>query len=91
MRLITWLRRYRKPKSKAEILLREITNLERKMLKVELHMDRLEDQFWRDGGGCCPGCGMPGYSDLQSAQDRRERWMKILQAKLAKITLGICV
>jgi DNA repair exonuclease SbcCD ATPase subunit len=62
---------------------REIQSIERKILREELRMDRLSAQFWADGGVCCPSCGVPGYSELMFAQERREAWLKILREKLA--------
>jgi hypothetical protein len=72
------------PLTKTGILRREIAAIERKMHKVELQMDKLEAQFWKNGGVCCPTCGLPGYSDLEWAQERREAWLKILRAKLVQ-------
>ena len=59
----------------------EINQLKRKLYKEELCMGALSDRYFEDGGICCPNCGLPGYRKLGMAQDRREKWLKILLAK----------
>jgi hypothetical protein len=60
---------------------RDIVRLERKIAREEDRMSEISDDFFKNGGVCCPSCGVPGYSDLQYKQERRERWLKILKAK----------
>jgi hypothetical protein len=65
-------------------LTREIVRLERKMAREEAHMNRITEEFWENGGVCCPGCGVPGYSELQRRQEHREQWLQMLREKAAK-------
>jgi hypothetical protein len=45
-------------------------------------MADIEREFWLDGGVCCPCCGVPGYSEMMSAQERRERRILYIEKKL---------
>lgn len=63
-------------------LTQQIQTLERKIARKESEMDLISDKFFRAGGTCCPGCGEPGYRELERAQDRRWDWLKILKTKL---------
>lgn len=63
-------------------LKREIENLEKKIAREEKRIGEISDAFFGNGGVCCPSCGEPGYRELMQAQDRREKWLAILQTKL---------
>jgi DNA repair exonuclease SbcCD ATPase subunit len=69
----------RKPKLSGIALAME--QLESKIAREDARMDEISDQFFRDGGVCCPSCGEPGYTELKLAQERREKWLSILKKK----------
>jgi hypothetical protein len=75
-----FLKRKRRTKAAGGIAL-DIERIERKIRKEEDRMAEMSDLFFRDGGVCCPFCGMPGYSELALAQERREKWLVILKRK----------
>lgn len=63
---------------------REIVRIKCKIAVEDDRMSQISDQFFEDGGICCPACGVPGYSESMSAQERRERWLAILMQKHRK-------
>lgn len=66
----------------------EIQLLERKIYLEENRMDLISEKFFREGGVCCPGCGVPGFTRLKLAQDRRRAWLVALKAKYNRRMLG---
>jgi hypothetical protein len=60
----------------------ELTNLKAKVLREDIRLGELNRQFWLDGGICCPCCGVPGYSEAMSAQERRELRIRYIEKKL---------
>ncbi len=64
----------------------EIHDLERKIPKIDAELEEIEDRFWREGGTCCPGCGVPGFTEKQNAQERRRLRLAQIRAKLARDT-----
>ncbi|VBQ81368.1 hypothetical protein [Burkholderia pseudomallei] len=65
-------------------LKRELEGLKRNIDRTDELMSQLESEFWAGGGVCCPGCGVPGYSELQLKQERREHREKQIVAKLKR-------
>jgi len=65
-------------------LKREIQDLQRKIPATDLWLEEVEQRFWREGGICCPGCGVQGFSDAQDAQKRRRLRLAQLQAQLER-------
>ena len=62
----------------------ELDNLLTNIKRTKRLMEKIEAAFWRDGGICCPGCGCPGYRDLESKQERREKRIEEIRAKLMR-------
>lgn len=60
----------------------ELMRLNQRYSETELELNRFSDNFWENNGICCPGCGVPGYSDLQDKQYRRLIRMDELRVKL---------
>jgi hypothetical protein len=67
--------------SKPSPLRIELKNLERNLASTEEHLSEVSEEFWRDGGVCCPCCGVPGhcmkcpqcgYSDTSGYQEDRK-------------------
>ncbi|PRF55377.1 hypothetical protein [Burkholderia multivorans] len=65
-------------------LKKELEGLKRNIDKTDELMSQLASEFWMNGGVCCPGCGVPGYSELELKQERREQRMKEIVAKLRR-------
>jgi len=72
----------RKPHRDPSPLRAELTALKAKVQRVDFRMADIEREFWLDGGVCCPCCGVPGYSEMMSAQERRERRILYIEKKL---------
>jgi hypothetical protein len=62
----------------------ELANLRKRYAADEERLAILADDFWRNGGICCPGCGVPGYTDLQEKQERRLLRISGIEQKLGK-------
>ena len=60
----------------------ELQNLYLKVAQTDQHLFELERGFWKNGGICCPGCGVPGYRDLCEKQERRLLRISGIEAKL---------
>jgi len=71
----------KKPRSR---LAQQIAALKAAIAREDEELAKIEQQFWRDGGVCCPDCGEPGYSDRERAQERRETWLALLVNKQAQ-------
>ncbi|AJX61008.1 hypothetical protein AQ938_06660 [Burkholderia pseudomallei] len=65
-------------------LKQELDGLKRNIDRTDELMSQLASEFWMSGGVCCPGCGVPGYSELELKQERRERRVKEIVAKLKR-------
>ncbi len=65
-------------------LKQEITNLRINIARDQERLDNAEMNFWENGGICCPFCGVPGYSELASLQDRRQLRIDQLLVKIEK-------
>ncbi|EPS1221624.1 hypothetical protein ACVBR5_000850 [Burkholderia cenocepacia] len=65
-------------------LKQELEGLKRNIDRTDELMSQLESDFWGSGGVCCPSCGVRGYSELQLKQERRERRVKEVVAKLRR-------
>ena len=74
---------FKEPKSGLKT---ELANLRKRISATEDYMGRLSNDFWANGGVCCPSCGVPGYSELSLKQERREERIKQILAKLARDT-----
>lgn len=61
----------------------ELANLRKRFAENEVRLQRASDDFWRNGGICCPGCGVPGFLDLQFKQERRLLRIDGLKRKLS--------
>ena len=64
----------------------EISNLKKQIDRTDDRMDELAAWFWKNGGSCCPDCGVPEYSLLSEKQDRRYQRIKYLENKLIRDT-----
>jgi len=62
----------------------ELKNLRRSYAADDERMLEMSDNFWRNGGVCCPGCGVPGYNDLRDKQYRRLRRIEGIEKKLER-------
>lgn len=59
---------------------KELRNLRKNIERTDEHLQKLSDDFWREGGACCPHCRVPGFSGLAKQQHRRrERVSQIVQ------------
>lgn len=58
-------------------------HLVKQIQRTEDTMQRMARDFWSRGGICCPGCGVPGYSELSNKQDRRRARLGQIDKKLA--------
>lgn len=65
-------------------LKRELEGLKRNIARTDANMGELASDFWANGGVCCPSCGVPGYSELELKQERRERRVEEIIAKLKR-------
>jgi hypothetical protein len=63
---------------------REIADLENKIRAEAARMQQVEARFWKEGGMCCPGCGVKGWYDWVEAQERRQKRLEQLKAKLER-------
>lgn len=77
--MLGWLRRFLKKPSPLRV---ELTNLEHRVLQEDLRLYELEQQFWSDGGVCCPYCGIPGFSGAVDKQVRRKARITQIEHKL---------
>ena len=64
----------------------ELENLERNIRKTDDYMSQLNNEFWADGGICCPMCGMPLYRVLHNKQENRYKRRTEILKKLADST-----
>lgn len=62
----------------------ELMHLLAKYERVDEEMGRQAADFWANDGVCCPSCGVPGYSEMALAQDRREARMDQIRAKIGR-------
>ena len=62
----------------------EVSALVAKIERVDNEMGDIENDFFADGGICCPSCGVPGYSEMSLKQERRVKRLKQLRDKLAR-------
>ncbi|MNI77787.1 hypothetical protein D3C87_324660 [compost metagenome] len=62
----------------------ELENLYKNIYITERYLGELSDTFWKNGGICCPCCGVEGYSELELKQERREKRVLEIKAKLSK-------
>jgi hypothetical protein len=60
----------------------ELENLKKRFAEDEVRLQKVSDDFWRNGGICCPGCGVRGFLDLQFKQERRLLRMDGIKKKL---------
>ena len=60
----------------------ELANLELNLATTYTFMSELAEEFWDNGGVCCPSCGVPGYSELLLKQERREARIAQIKKKL---------
>jgi hypothetical protein len=72
----------RRPPRRRSPLRAELADLKAKVRREDIRLGEIERQFWLDGGVCCPSCGVPGYSEAMSAQERRELRIQYLENKL---------
>ncbi len=63
---------------------REIADLEKKIQAEDTRMQQVETRFWKEGGLCCPGCGVKGWHKWVEAQKRRQKRLEQLKAKLER-------
>ncbi len=49
----------------------EIEHLRISRTADDQRLGSAERNFWKAGGVCCPGCGVPGFSKLVNKQERR--------------------
>lgn len=80
MKIIDWFFR-----PKLSPLKRELKNLYNNITRTETLLGIMNDEFWRDGGVCCPYCGCPGYRELTYKNERREERVKQIKYKLQKL------
>ena len=80
MKLFRWIK---KPK-RISPLNQEIVGLKRNIASTEDWQANVANQFWANGGICCPCCGVPGYSEASSLNERRMLRLKQLEAKLLR-------
>lgn len=62
----------------------ELDGLLKNIRRTDDLMAQQADEFWANDGVCCPSCGVPGYSDLQLKQERREKRVAEVRAKIAR-------
>ena len=79
MRIFNLFRRERRSPLKTEL-----KNLKKKIAEDDLRLAQMSDDFWQNGGICCPSCGVPGFRDLCDKQDRRSLRVKGIEKKLEK-------
>lgn len=65
---------------------KEINDLKRKILIMDQRMYDVSQEFWRDGGICCEGCGIRHWHEWQDKQERRIKRLKELEDKLLRDT-----
>jgi 50S ribosomal subunit-associated GTPase HflX len=63
----------------------ELANLQRNLDLTEAYMGEVAEEFWRNGGVCCPSCGVPGYSELVNKQIRRMDRVVQIKKKLGEV------
>lgn len=63
----------------------ELSNLTRNIYETDVYLGTLASKFWREGGVCCPTCGVEGYGELELKQERRWKRKKELENSLKKI------
>lgn len=66
------------------VLRKEISRLNHVIERTEQEMINLEEDFWQNGGICCPGCGVPGFSEMEEKQERRKKQLRYLIKKYEK-------
>jgi hypothetical protein len=81
--MFVFLRKLFRPKHLSP-LQQELVNLNRSIDSTDVNLSYLASKFWRDGGICCPDCGVPGFSDLVAKQERRHKRVAEIEAKLAR-------
>ena len=62
----------------------EYENLHRNYLKTDGFLAQQAYDFFASGGVCCPSCGVPGYAELCSKQERREARMQQIREKIQR-------
>ena len=65
-------------------LKKELECLLANISRTEDYMGELADEFWSNGGICCPSCGVRGYSELELKQERRYQRVNEIKQKIAK-------
>jgi hypothetical protein len=60
----------------------EMAGLYRNIERTNKTLDVMAADFWREGGICCPSCGVRGYSDLLDKNERRWERIKQIETKL---------
>lgn len=63
----------------------ELKGLKKNYRSTEEYLREVAREFWANGGICCPGCGVRGYSALQMKQDRRYDRIRQIEKKLESI------
>ncbi len=66
------------------ILLKQLKALQARYRREDDELGDIAREFWANGGICCPGCGVPGYSERERRQERREQRITELKAKIAR-------
>lgn len=61
----------------------ELDNLRRNYRRTSEHLARVSQNFFENGGICCPGCGVSGYRDLEEKNERRLKRIGEIEKKLA--------
>ncbi len=80
--IVSFFRWFFGPRRRLSPLKIELANLRRVYASDEMRLSSMADDFWQNGGICCPGCGMPGYRDLEEKQERRLCRMSGIEQKL---------
>ena len=60
----------------------ELENLKLNYAVTADLLAELEEEFWANGGTCCPGCGVRGFNELCEKQSRRAKRISELEIKL---------
>lgn len=76
------IRFFKRSKHKTSPLKEELYFLEKNYLRTSKHLEELDNTFWRNGGICCPSCGVSGYPYLLDKQERRFKRMAEIRRKL---------
>lgn len=82
MMLPRWIRRLLGRRHLPSPLKVELANLKKNYDRDDDYLADTAANFWRNGGVCCPSCGVPGYSALVEKQERRLKRMEGIKKKL---------